>query len=405
MMNNQSHNQAVCYLCNILDEQTKVNRSIVHDSPAATKKVFDVCHALQQKFTHVYVVTMARGMQLGERKCFVANAKQIAKIPVLFARFDTLVFWTYWVSMVSIFCLVWRVRQKTKGSELHLISYNRNWLYVPSLIFSRLLGAKCYLDLEDGALVETSGYLARIRYLLIRFTFDVLCNHGSILVAPSLISQVNTKHNVVCYGVSQSTSISNVVDWHAGAIQFLLGGTLIRETGVLLLIDAVRILNRNFHSYKGMFIIYVTGYGDLADTLATFSQGEGRGWIEFKGRITKSQYENLLHTSHVGLCLKLPSCEMGATTFPSKVIEIATQGKLVLTTGLGCVSDLLGVSGACYLKDENPQTLANAIIDVVCNREASMRSATLGQHRVLELCSAEKVANDISRLFSGSTSS
>lgn len=398
-MKSQAENQAVCYLCSILDEPTKALRAIVFDSPAATKKVFDVCHALQSRVKRVYVVTMARGRQQGKRQSFAATAKQASGLPVLYAQFNPLPLWTYWVSTVSIFFLVFRVLRQSKGGLLHLIVYNRNWLYVPSLILARLWGAKCYLDLEDGALVETSGQLARISYSLIKFAFDILCSHGSIVVTPGLISQVNTSNNTVCYGVAQRAEKIAVNDWHHGAVRFLLGGTLMKETGASLLMDAVTVLNREFQAYKGQLIIYITGHGPLADELAKFAQAEGKGWIEFKGRVAKSEYEKLLNTTHVGLCLKLPSFEMGTTTFPSKVIEIAAQGKLVLTTQLGHVNDLFGADGAHYLEDEHPHTLAGAMISVVANREASMRTALLGQQRVLERCSAEKVAADISRLF------
>ena len=400
-MANEFENQVVCFLCSILDEKTKAQRAIDYDSPAATKKVFDVCHALQTRFKNVYVLTMARGQQKGKRKYFSATIKQTSKLPVLYAQFVPLPLLTYIISAFSLFILVGHLIKKNNKHAVHFLVYNRNWLYVPCLVFARLSGARCYLDMEDGALIESSGTLARINFTLIKFTFGLLCRHGSILVAPGLEAQVNTTNNVVCYGVAHRNENMIMLDWRSDPLQFLLGGTLIRETGVLLLMEAVRILNRDFQTYKDTFVILITGHGALAVELSQFAQNEGQGWIEFKGRVTKTEYENFLLSSHVGLCLKLPSCEMGTTTFPSKVIEIATQGKLVLTTKLGHVSDLFGADGACYLEDESPQTLANAIITIVSNRNASMESALLGQHRVLEACNAEKVADDICRMFDG----
>ena len=400
-MTNRVENSAVCFLCNILDEPTKAHRAIVCDSPAATKKVFDICHALQNKFKNIYVLTMARGLQKGDRKSFVATVKKISGLPVLYAKFDPLPLLTYAISALSLFILVRRLIKQNKNRVLHFLVYNRNWLYVPCLVFARLSGAKCYLDLEDGALVETSGALARIRYFLLKLIFGFLCRHGSILVAPGLRPQVNTSNNVVCYGVAQRHEEMATLVWRDDALRFLLGGSLMRETGVLLLMDAVRILNRDFNKYKGLLTILITGHGTLSDEIAQFAQDEGKGWLDFKGRLTQSEYENLLRLSHVGLCLKLPSCEMSVTTFPSKVIELAAQGKLVLTTKLGHVSDLLGTDGAIYLNDENPQTLANAIIHTASNLDASVRSALLGQQRVLGICSPDRVVDDICRLFEG----
>lgn len=398
---NQIKNQAVCYLCSILDERTKAQRRIVYDSPAATKKVFDVCHALQLGFKHVFVITMARGEQQGDRQVFPAFVKKTAGLPVLYAQFNPFPMLTYLVSALSLMCLVGRIVWKEQGKGLHLIVYNRNWLYVPSLALARLLNAKCYLDLEDGALVETSGFLARVSYWLIKSIFDALCSHGSVLVTPSLIAQVSTQNNVVCYGVARGSLDGEALDWRERRLRFLLGGSLMRETGAQLLMEAVRILIRDFPSYEGAITILVTGHGPMADEIAKFAQLEGKGWVEFHGRVTKGEYDRLLGISHVGLCLKLPSCEMGTTTFPSKVIEIAAEGKLVLTTRLGHVSDLLGAEGAVYLKDENPFMLAKAMVSVVDDREAARRAALIGQQRVLEICSPEKVADDFGRLFAG----
>lgn len=398
-MINKTENQAVCYLCNILDEQTKEQRAIIYDSPAANKKVFDVCHALKQKFKQVYVVTMARGMQKGKKYVFSAMAKEVGGIPVLYGKYTPLPVLTYITSSVSLIFLIWRVTKQQKDKTLHLLVYNRNWLYVPSLFLARLLNVKCYLDLEDGALVDTSNRIGIIKYTLLKITFDFLCHHGSILVTPGLINQVRTLNNTVCYGIAEKPTQNIIHNWRNETIRFLFGGTLMRETGALLLMDAVRILNKNYYIYRTSLTIVITGHGTYADELAKFSEAEGKDWIEFKGRVSIEEYKNLLNTSHVGLCLKLPSSEMGTTTFPSKVIEFASQGKLVLTTKLQHVHDLLGLEGAYYLEDENPLTLAKAIINIVSNRDESIKWANVGQQRSLSECDPEKVVDNISRLF------
>jgi glycosyltransferase involved in cell wall biosynthesis len=402
MTNNCTNNLSVCFICGILDEKTKDQRSIVYDSPAATKKVLDVCHALQSKVNRIYVVTMARGLQQGKPQSFSETARRIFNIPVLYARFIPYPLITYLASALSLSFLVWRVIRQQKGGALHVIAYNRNFLYVPGLILARLLKAKCYLDLEDGALVKSSGLFRRLKDIFVKSVFDVLCPNGSILVTPGLSSQVNTLNNVVCYGVAQMPTTQIAIEWGNGPIRFLLGGTLIRETGVLLMLDAVRVLNREFSSYKNLFVILVTGHGPLSDEVAAFARAEGNGWLDFRGRVSREEYDEILRSSHVGLCLKLPSSEMGTTTFPSKVIEISAQGKLVLTTELGHVKDLLGSDGAMYLDIEDPYVLAKAIISIVIDQKAAMGAAAIGQQRVQHLCGSETVADAICTMFSQS---
>ena len=190
-------------------------------------------------------------------------------------------------------------------------------------------------------------------------------------------------------------------EWTDKTIHFLLGGSLLRETGVFLLINAVKILNSEYSSYKGKIIIDITGYGDAVEELAQLSMKEGQGWVVFHGRVSLEQYNHLLKRSHVGLCLKLPSSEMGAVTFPSKTIEIASFGKLLLTTKLGDVSDVFGKDGACYLSVESGEQLADMLVSIVEDPLASMRTAQIGQERVLSICNAEHVADDICSLLEG----
>ena len=258
---------------------------------------------------------------------------------------------------------------------------------------------KCYLDLEDSALIEGAGLIKFLGIKLNKFLFDSLCSHGSMLVNSGLTEKVKTRNNIICYGVV--TKQADIVEsrWLGKSMHFLLGGSLLRETGVQLLLDAVKILNSEFSSYKGKFVIDVTGYGNMAKDLDLLSKHEGGGWITYHGRVSMDRYNYLLSKSHVGLCLKLPSSEMSAQTFPSKTIEIASFGKLLLTTKLGDVALLFGEDGAYYLTEESGRDLAEMIISIVKDPAASMRTAKTGQERLLRTCNAERVADDICSLF------
>ena len=392
-------NSTVCYLCSILDEQTKAERAIMADSPAATKKVLDVSGALKSKVGRIYVLSMGRGKQVGEYEKHGAFVKRLTGVPVLYAAFSPVRFLTYANSSLSLVVLMLRIRKQGNVSSIHVIVYNRQWLYLPVLIVSRLFSMKCYLDLEDGPVFENVGLMKRLSYKLNRLFFDRLCSHGSILVNPALVGEVNTRNNIICYGVAENHADDELREWAGETIRFLFGGSLLRETGVLLLIDAVKILNSKYSDYKGRILIDITGYGELSDELAFLSKNEGLGWVVFHGRVSLKKYNLLLKRSHVGFCLKLPSTEMGVTTFPSKTIEIASYGKLLLTTDLEHVSTLFGTDGACYLSAEKGEDLAEIMVNIVDDPQLSMKTAEMGKERILRKCSAERVAEDICSLF------
>ena len=390
----------VCYLCSILDEETKAERGILADSPAATKKVFDVSLALKSRVKRTYVLSLGRGKQSGKKKQYAATVKRISSLPVLYACFSPFLFLTYIVSSCSLIPLMLRIRKKNKG-RIHVIAYNRQWLYLPVLLVSRLFRMRCYLDLEDSALVEDVGLVKSFLIKLNVSIFDNLCSHGSILVNSRLLEQVKTTNNVICYGVASKLADVEKTHWSGQKVHFLFGGSLLSDTGVTLLIDAVKILNLEYLNYKGRFVIDVTGYGDMSDDLKLLSEEEGAGWLVYYGRVSLKRYNTLLLQSHAGLCLKLPSSEMSAQTFPSKTIEIASFGKLLVTTELEDVSALFSRDGACYITEENGRLLAEMFTTVVDNPDASIQTAMIGQQRLLKTCNSKRVADDICCLLKG----
>ena len=77
-----TENLRVIYLCNAVDQETKNERDVRYDSPAATNKVFGITHALQTQGSDIHVLSLGRGKQTGSRKRFPAFSKKINNIPI-----------------------------------------------------------------------------------------------------------------------------------------------------------------------------------------------------------------------------------------------------------------------------------------------------------------------------------
>jgi hypothetical protein len=72
----------------------------------------------------------------------------------------------------------------------------------------------------------------------------------------------------------------------------------------------------------------------------------------------------MLAEADVGLSLKMPGSNLVATTFPSKVVELASHGLLVLTTDVSDVGVLFNDDTAVVLRDATPGELASKIAGI-----------------------------------------
>ena len=89
------------------------------------------------------------------------------------------------------------------------------------------------------------------------------------------------------------------------------------------------------------------------------SPGQTRPRWSFRAH-DAAAYRAIVEKAQVGLALKPRSGPLSRTTFPSKVIELAGAGLLVLTTDISDVREVLG-EGALYLDDETPEGLVDRL--------------------------------------------
>lgn len=389
------------YLCGILDEETKAERGLEADSPAATKKVLDVTRALGMVISTTYVVSMGRGKQNSNRGNHNAKVCRLRGVTTVYAQYSPTPLYTYILSALSLIKIVFGLYKKASGKKIHIIAYNRQSLYLPALIVARLLSIKCYLDLEDAQLMGVSNKLVRQFMKFYSNLYDYICQSGAILVSPTLIDRVKIHKKIVCYGVAEKKVAPSSSLHSDGLINIHFGGSLLRETGVDLLISAVAVLENNYPELKDKLKIHITGYGEKSLELEALSEGIYRDWVAFHGRVSQDKYHSILNNAHVALCLKLPSSEMGITTFPSKVLEIASHGKLLLATKLPQVQELFGDSGAYYI-EETGLDLAKSIAYIVKNPKNALEKSIEGQNMLVEKCSSYNVAKNITELFKSS---
>ncbi len=386
--------QIVVYLTNAIDESVKAERKITTDSPAATNKVLALASAMRGEGMRCIVLSLGRGRQNSSGIRHAATARCLNHSVILYAAFWQLPLLTHLVSFVSLAWLLGKLIWRHRG--VCVLAYNRSYHYLPALLLARLIGVRVYLDLEDGYIVENKGGLRHIKNCLTRRCLNWLCPDGAIVASSGLVAQLAHSFPLVCYGVAKSDCAKRQ-NWNAPRLQILFSGTLLEEVGSRLFLASLGILRDRYPALTGQLQFVVTGKGPCAGDFRSFAANSPE-WLSFGEDLTRDQYLEILRGSHVGLSLRLSTFEMGGTTFPSKVIEYAEHGLVVISTRTSDVPLLFG-AGALYLEDETAPALAAMLASLPARRDELRLTSACGHQFVLQSCGPEAVGRKMRNLL------
>jgi glycosyltransferase involved in cell wall biosynthesis len=383
----------VMYLCNAIDDHTRAARNVTSDSPAATQKVLQVAKAVRVSGGRMIVISLGRGRQDNSWRWFGTAVRRVNGVPVLYLPFIHAPVLSHVVSLVSAAIYVLKLERRLPAK---LLTYNRSPHYLLALLAGRLARIASFVDIEDG-FPPAHTKLSRLRLLLTRGLYNRLAPNGALLACRALAQEYHVAKTMVCYGTCDIVHRVRTCD--AGSLTVLLSGSLQPSTGTRLCIEAIEYLRMQQRAWCRVLEIVVTGGGEDAMRFESMAGRPGFPRVRFYGRISRPQYLNVLASSHVGLSLKLPSGGLASTTFPSKVVEFAANGLLVVATPISDVRQLFGNEGALYLETEEPRRLANLLEWIVSNPNAARAIATEGQTRLLKACSQREIGNALIRFF------
>jgi glycosyltransferase involved in cell wall biosynthesis len=385
------------YICNALDDTTRFERGIVTDSPAASRKIFLLCRAMSKVGVHAWVISLGRGRQDGSGRYFKCKVRRVNGVAVIYLPFLQIPILSELLSLVSIVPVLWNMRL-IKGNKAALF-YNRLPAYFFGLALARLLQFRTILDLEDGETSSKNWSLARAKSRLLSRVFDSLCSGGALLACSALegITRLRPTHS--CYGTYEVSILQS--DRNKLPVTVLFGGTVTLDTGAPLLVDAIKMLREEAPLWAANIRFEISGKGDCLRQFEHIANDDRKPMVIVHGRIADEVYQQLLARIQVGLALKPNSGVLAHTTFPSKVIEFASHGILVVTTDISDVRKVLG-AGAIYLTEDNPRLLIEKLRWIVENLEEANNLAVQGERSVAALCAPEAVGRVLDRFIFGS---
>jgi glycosyltransferase involved in cell wall biosynthesis len=353
--------------------------------------------ALRLAGVRPYVLSLGRGKANGSFTYFKGTVRRIKSVPVLYSPFCHIPFAS---SVLSLSAPIWSILRFARCRTKAVIFYNRLPAYLPALLVSSLAGFKTFLDLEDGE-VEKPPQLSvsRIINRTARNVFDWLCRDGALLACRALDTDTRIRPVHCYYGTAEQPEKSNRPQ--EDQVTILLSGTLIPATGCQILIDAIHTIRHQSEPWAQKLCFEVCGMGPSLEAFSTLAASRILPKVTVHGRITDVEYGELLNRCNVGLALKPNHGPLAATTFPSKVIEFASAGLLVITTDISDVREVLG-QGAMYLTKNDSKDLIALFRNIVQRPIQATACAEAGQQNVLQRCSPQRAGHAIARFIFGS---
>lgn len=387
------------FVSNALDDTTRIERDIVTDSPAASRKVFLLLKAARKAGVRAMVLSLGRGKQDGTGRYFRSKVCRVDGVPVIYLPFLHYPILSELLSLFSSVPILWRMHRK-KGKKTALF-YNRLPAYLPALITAKMLRFETVLDLEDGETDLSQWSLSGIKSRILRRVFDSLCSGGALLACHALECTTKLRPTQCCYGTSET--LNATAKWDLSPVTVLLGGTVSYDTGAQVLINAIGILRDESPPWARNLRFEVTGKGDCLGLLKALGEDARQPDVVVHGRTTDDEYQEILARTQVGLALKPNSGKLAHTTFPSKVIEFASHDILVVTTDISDVRKVLA-DGAIYLAVDDPRLLIEKLCWIVENRPTARDLSLNGVRAVSAVCAPEIVGHMLSKfLFKSST--
>lgn len=388
----------VFVLCNALDDITRKQRDIHTDSPAASKKVLELCQAINSKDVRCIVISLGRGKAGGSARFFPSSVKLTGGVPIIYLPFITIPFFSELVSFFAPLAVIYRFRLKMTKV---IIFYNPMMAYLPALLFSSVLRYRGILDLEDGNIPLSRRRLLSGSRVFVERLFDYFCKGGALLACDALDKFTTLRPTLTYYGVAISNQAPLDHRFSGQYTRFLFSGTLERETGSELLIDAINRMRENNFDWAQKVIFEITGKGTALHQFIDLADRKGFPKIIVHGRTTNLEYQEILNRSDVGLSLKIPNGNYANTTFPSKVLEFAVNNMLVIGTDISDVRKVFGDEGALYLKKDG-LNLLELMQQVVEDPIEMTYIASKGRRRVIAINSIEEVRKMLNKfIFQG----
>jgi glycosyltransferase involved in cell wall biosynthesis len=359
-----------------------------------TGRLIPTLRACRKGGTAVWALSLGRNRQLGTFRWYPATISRIDGVPVVYAAYWDCPILTHVVTILSLGFIIWRLRDRVASA----VFWNAMPHYVLALFVSRQAGMRCVLDLEDGVRDDIRGFTGAVQRSLLR-VWD-RCADAAMVANSSLLDQIKTRPAYLYYSVARDVPVTK--NWD-GKLKALFSGHLSVDAGAEKLIESLLILRDEAPSVLEEIKFTVVGGGPHEDRIHLACENELHGCVEYRGRVTDHEYSEMLREYHIGLCLKMPDQSMGQSTFPSKVIEFASNEMLVVSYKVSDIPLLFPEQGAFLLNGTSGRELVEVLKTIAVNMNEAHMRAQRGKRAICDRLGAASVAKDLRSIWLGTS--
>lgn len=366
---------------------------------AASNKMIAVVRALRDAGAKAYLVSipvLGRNAHTRQAAAVVfphSDGPQIF-LPVVANRYIRKIY--------ALFGFAWFCTAHVAKCD-RVILYNHAAEYLLGLLILAIKGNRPLHDIEDSPRTDEKnwqGFVGRpFFYIFNRFT-----SKKKLIVSEALASMLDLRQFCVVYGAARKETMADQnlypLSWDFAetkeSLRIHYGGSLCTDTGIDLFCAAIDQLIETLCPDDCQVHFIVTGFGSDDKIAALQARCTNSGVrISFYPNLSPQDYLDQFRHCHAALSLRLPESQMTMTTFPSKVVEITTQGLLLISTNASDVPLLFDARSAVLLPEATPRALADAILSVLANPLEMQQIAQQGQERAMELFESKRVGTRI----------
>jgi len=284
--------------------------------------------------------------------------------------------------MLGTFSIAWFALRRVCRHDT-ILFYNHGIEYSLALLILRVRGVAVFQDIEDLPMRTESGmrgFLNRVGFLLM----VKLSATRKVTVSNQIANSLKLNNFLAIQGVfREKDALSRNEKWAqlevGNPLRVHFGGSLNTATGLDLFCDTVVNLDTVIEPFSRSIDFIVTGIGDL-NRIRNLASSLKSHWlrIEVHQGVARRDYFKLLDSCHVSLSLRMPSSDYSSTTFPSKVIEIASRGLCLVSTSVSDVSDIFDDNSASILAHFSVQDLSASLKFLANNPVEVRRRADAG---------------------------
>lgn len=256
-----------------------------------------------------------------------------------------------------------------------------------ALYAKKKFGIPIILQYEDG--LTSDAHISGLkRFIYERMEHQVMEKlDGAFLV--------NSKIEVPCPSVVIRGAIREnmVVEKQSGAVEktprVLFSSTLDKQRGIEVLLEALK------HT-KTEFTLKISGRGECETQVASCKDSR----VDFLGYISYEQLQEEMQQADICINAQLAHHEFGNFSFPSKIFEYLSAGKLVVSSDVADAEEALGDTLLIYHEDspvELARTLEQAIS--ICKNPTERQTYQRKIEAVIRENSMDAVAAKVNHLL------